>query len=66
MSANQSANQTASNTVTTNQRVIACDGGEGSLGHPRVWLRIKEHSVECPYCSKIFVLADGAGEDSGH
>lgn len=45
-------------TITT--RRIACDGGEGALGHPRVWLSIDEDSgwVECPYCDKRFVLAD--------
>ncbi len=41
---------------------IACDGGEGPLGHPRVWLNIGEEGfVECPYCDKRFVLKPGAG-----
>ncbi len=41
---------------------IACDGGEGALGHPRVWLSIGEDGfVECPYCDKKFVLKEGAG-----
>lgn len=41
---------------------IACDGGEGALGHPRVWLSIGEAGfVECPYCDKKFVLKKGAG-----
>ena len=41
---------------------IACDGGEGALGHPRVWLSINaEGFVECPYCDKRFVLKEGAG-----
>ena len=37
---------------------IACDGGEGALGHPRVWLTIPEDKgwVECGYCDKRFVL----------
>ena len=40
---------------------IACDGGDGALGHPRVWLSIGEDGfVECPYCDKRFVLKDGA------
>ncbi|MEM7189279.1 MAG: zinc-finger domain-containing protein [Pseudomonadota bacterium] len=40
---------------------IACDGGGGALGHPRVWLSIGPDGwVECPYCDKRFVLADGA------
>ena len=41
---------------------ICCDGGEGALGHPRVWLSIgPEGFVECPYCDKKFVLKEGAG-----
>ena len=41
---------------------VACDGGEGALGHPRVWLSIGEQGwVECPYCDKKYVLKDGAG-----
>jgi uncharacterized Zn-finger protein len=27
-------------TVTVDDRVVACDGSAGPLGHPRVWLRI--------------------------
>ncbi|MCA0044495.1 zinc-finger domain-containing protein [Celeribacter litoreus] len=36
---------------------VACDGGEGALGHPRVWLSIskEEGYVECGYCDKKFV-----------
>lgn len=41
---------------------VACDGGEGALGHPRVWLSIGDEGfVECNYCDKKFVLKDGAG-----
>lgn len=42
---------------------VACDGGEGALGHPRVWLTVDPttQQVECPYCDKRFVLeGDGA------
>lgn len=37
---------------------VACDGGEGALGHPRVWLQIPEADgfVECPYCDCKYVL----------
>ncbi len=43
---------------TVTQLRIACDGGEGALGHPRVWLSIDEDTgwVECGYCDKRFVL----------
>ena len=52
-------------TETVTKSRVACDGGEGALGHPRVWLQIPADPgyVECPYCDKKFVLAKGA---SGH
>ena len=36
----------------------ACDGGEGALGHPRVYLTISRETGEvvCPYCGKKFVI----------
>ena len=45
--------------------VVACDGGDGPLGHPRVYLNIgKEGHLECPYCSRRYVLKAGAA--GGH
>ncbi|MEM8554027.1 MAG: zinc-finger domain-containing protein [Pseudomonadota bacterium] len=43
---------------------VACDGGEGALGHPRVYLTVdpKKGYVICPYCDKLFVAADRADE----
>jgi uncharacterized Zn-finger protein len=37
---------------------VACDGGGGALGHPRVWLTIDPNVgwVECGYCDKRFCL----------
>ena len=36
---------------------VACDGSEGALGHPRVWLAIPHDTgyVECGYCDKKFI-----------
>ncbi|MDJ1006695.1 MAG: zinc-finger domain-containing protein [Paracoccaceae bacterium] len=36
---------------------VSCDGGEGALGHPRVWLSVDRDTgfVECGYCDKRFV-----------
>ncbi len=43
------------------KRHVWCDGGEGALGHPRVWMEIPEEGfVDCGYCDKRFVLAEGA------
>ncbi|HZF76681.1 MAG TPA: zinc-finger domain-containing protein [Acetobacteraceae bacterium] len=46
-------------------RTVGCDGGGGALGHPLVYLRIVTDQVTCPYCSRTYVLAEGAGDD-GH
>lgn len=41
---------------------VACDGGGGALGHPRVYLEMgDENFVECPYCDRRFVLREGVG-----
>ena len=53
-------------TIVVDSRVLACDGGDGPLGHPRVWLRIVGEQTYCPYCSRVFVLRPGAGDDHGH
>ena len=41
---------------------VACDGGEGALGHPRVYLQIPEDVgfVECPYCDCKYIHKDFA------
>ena len=54
----------APETQVVQTRRIACDGGSGALGHPRVWLTIAEDKgyVECGYCDKRFVLDKDAGE----
>ena len=46
---------------------VACEGEGGPLGHPRVYLRIgPKRQIACPYCSRRFVLAEGAAADAGH
>jgi uncharacterized Zn-finger protein len=44
---------------------VSCDGGDGPFGHPKVYLRIADKQVMCPYCSRLFVLAPGA-KDAAH
>lgn len=48
----------APETVIVSSERVACDGGDGALGHPRVWLMIPAETgfVECPYCDKKMVL----------
>jgi uncharacterized Zn-finger protein len=57
---------TPEETITVEKRVVGCDGGGGALGHPLVYLRIEDRQVTCPYCSRTYVLAEGAGDDHGH
>jgi uncharacterized Zn-finger protein len=44
---------------------VSCDGAEGALGHPRVWLVIPHDTgfVECGYCDKKFVHASSKMEN---
>ena len=55
-------------TIRVHDRVAACDGGNGVLGHPRVWLRIPDGATQtfCPYCSRLYVLDPGASPARGH
>ena len=43
---------------------VACDGGEGALGHPRVWLTLDRDTgyVVCGYCGKLFIHISKADE----
>ncbi len=56
----------ALDTIIVHDRIVACDGGDGPLGHPRVFLKIEDHDISCPYCSRHYVLAEGAGGGSDH
>lgn len=52
-------------TIPVEGRIVACNGGGGPLGHPRVYLNLMPSGrVECPYCSRLYVnramAADGA------
>lgn len=58
----------ASETIIVTQTTVGCDGGGGALGHPKVYLHIDDdtHEVVCPYCSRRFVLAEGAPAAAAH
>lgn len=46
-------------TIEVSNVEVACDGGGGALGHPRVYLHIDhdhDDKVTCPYCSRLYVL----------
>jgi uncharacterized Zn-finger protein len=39
----------------TTEKEVACNGGDGALGHPKVFLYIdKNNQIVCPYCSKKY------------
>lgn len=48
----------APETEVVSQWKVACDGGDGALGHPRVWLTIPHEAgfVECGYCDKRYEI----------
>jgi len=55
--------------IEVNALEVKCDGGNGALGHPRVFLHIDQAKGEitCPYCSRQYVLKILAGKSaSGH
>ena len=47
----------APETRIVNTYRVACDGSEGALRHPRVWLQIPNDLgwVVCPYCDAKMV-----------
>ena len=53
--------------IEVDQPTVVCDGGDGPLGHPRVYLNMgSKREIECPYCSRRFVLKEGVSAASGH
>ena len=52
-------------TIYINETVASCNGGGGSLGHPKVYLNLgTAGKVECPYCSRLFVNRAMAGDNA--
>lgn len=46
---------------------VACDGGGGALGHPKVYLTLgADGKVDCPYCDREFRLKPGTKRGGGH
>ena len=53
-------------TVDVARTDVDCDGGGGTLGHPRVYLNIKPEvgHIDCPYCCKRFKLKTASNATS--
>ena len=50
-------------TIVVTHTRVACDGGGGALGHPKVYLEMgDENVVECGYCDRRFVLSPEVAE----
>lgn len=45
--------------IKCKDRVVSCDGGDGSLGHPRVFINLDQPGAHsCGYCGLRFELSD--------
>ena len=54
------ARKASANVIVTNQLRVACNGGGGTLGHPKIFLTLgNDGGVTCPYCSREFVKPTG-------
>lgn len=53
-------------TIEVEATTVACDGGGGALGHPRVYLTLTQGRAECGYCDRLFVLKPGFKPVAGH
>jgi uncharacterized Zn-finger protein len=53
-------------TIKVETTTLACDGGNDDLGHPRVYLTMKNGSVDCPYCGRHYILTAGAQKAAAH
>lgn len=54
----------APETVYVDKRRVACDGGEGALGHPRVWYSLEDGEAECGYCDRRYVYDPAKAKSS--
>ena len=53
-------------TIEVEEISVSCDGGGGVLGHPKVFLKLEDREVGCPYCDKKFVLKVGLDPSGDH
>ncbi len=53
------AQATPEDNIEVKTKRVTCDGGGGSLGHPKVYLEMGNVSdIKCPYCSRHYVLVE--------
>lgn len=52
--------------IIADSMTVACDGGGGALGHPRVYLKFDDSDeIVCPYCSRTYRLGEGVRSAGG-
>jgi len=52
--------------IEVEKKRVACDGGGGALGHPKIYLEMgAANEIVCPYCSRRFVFKEGTVVDAG-
>lgn len=48
--------------VDAGLHTVACNGGGGALGHPKVWYTFDgQDEVTCGYCDRLFTKHDQPG-----
>ncbi len=56
-------NSSSPETIYVNNVSVSCNGDGGTLGHPRVYLKMDERgSVDCGYCDRHFILTGGVAD----
>jgi len=53
--------------IEIDSATIACDGGGGALGHPRVFLNMGDEAhIDCPYFGRQSVLKPDSAAPASH
>ncbi|MBM3491563.1 MAG: zinc-finger domain-containing protein [Alphaproteobacteria bacterium] len=53
--------------IEVDEPVVRCDGGNGALGHPAVYLNMGDkRAIDCPYCGRHYYLRAGARAGAPH
>jgi uncharacterized Zn-finger protein len=53
--------------IEVDTKTVSCDGGEGVLGHPRIYMNLSvEGKADCGYCDRQFVLKPGLKLSDAH
>jgi len=43
-------------TIIVDSDHVFCDGGVAELGHPRIYMALKNGKADCGYCGRRFVM----------